>query len=185
MNSSIELITHWENFKKNAGEESLADFAAWLWSQQTRRRLTEKEINEVEMIKFKIVEISRLVESSIKRPLRFHDYRILTEVHKQRKPKKLDVISKLGIDSSTGFYLIKGLVRRKLLKQEKNPEDRRAFLVELTQKGQLTLEQARIEFSKSLPLEAIASDTKAREVFIRTLQKIYSLQQSTHKSENE
>lgn len=174
--STIELLERWSAYSRQEKRGSLSDFAHWLLVIESKKDLTDHELTQVEHIKFKIYELSKLFESSKKGALKFQEFRILSIVSQLGDARRLEVIAALHIDNSTGFYFIKELCKKRFLQEKDDPKDARASFVSLTEKGKQVLRQAKRDFNKDLPIKEIARSQKDREAFISTLDKIYSVE---------
>lgn len=172
----FKLLNHWSAYSSQRSKGSLADFAAWMWTRECRAEISEEERLDVEKIKLKIFDVARTLEGNIGSSLKFHEFRILSEVQKSKKSNKQHIVSSLSFDHSTGFYFIKGLVKKRFLQQVKDPNDGRAKVISLTEKGKDELAKARKDFTKRFSIQSMSSDPKDRRTFFATLNSIHSIE---------
>ena len=87
--------------------------------------------------------VSELMEDAL-RPLglRMRDYRMLRILYADGPQPQNSIGAQLGIDRTSVVGLIDSLERKGLAKRERSPEDRRAYVVKLTPKGQKTIVKA-------------------------------------------
>jgi DNA-binding MarR family transcriptional regulator len=174
-NSLARLIDVWNTYSSKNTSDSLEDFAAWLLAKELDARDAGGETDE---LKFKLIELTRILELQARRvfegdALDLETLRILSIVEKLKNPKKQDVVISSLMETSTGFYILKLLVKRKLLKQEVDQNDKRSFLISLTAYGKIFLNNKRKALQKVLLLQGVSSISE-KKVFTKTLNAIHA-----------
>jgi hypothetical protein len=176
MNSEllVRLIQEWSAFNGMQSGKNLGEFAAWLLEKETHSQEVSEENEE---IKFKLIELSRIVELATKKIFEgeqtdLQAFRILSIVEKLRNPRKQDVVINSLLETSTGFYVIKFLVGKKLLNELADPKDKRSIQVSLSQAGKTYLQNKRKELQKVLILKGLQSASD-KKTFVKILNTIH------------
>ncbi len=170
--SLSHLINQWVLFTTDSrGQDgSLKDFALWLLSVEGD--LIEKWADE-EDFKFKILDLSRFLEIQAK--ILFDGdggdlqiMRILSIIEKLKNPIKKEVVDSSLLETSTGFYFLKLIAKKGLIREITNSKDRRAFTVVLTAKGKNFLHQKRKDLKK-ISLFKVIEPGLDRKAFFKAL----------------
>lgn len=165
----VKLFEEWHAFTGVSSNESLPDFATWLLAKEAYSTPN----SESEDLKFKLLELSRAMELTIKPVLRESDLdldtlRILTIIQKLGRPCRHDVVVMSMMGTSTGFHLLKVLETKGMIKGTQDPVDRRAAVLSLTSKGRAVLKNKRKQLKKFSLLSGLKLEAD-RKVFIKTL----------------
>ena len=170
--SAIPLLENWEKFNRENPQKDMYDFAQWLL---VSRREQQKDFpkpslkNEDHAARVGVL-ITRLqkyltlyVKPTVKQLgfTREHEYNFLYQVSKMTKPNKNDLSKENMVEFSTGRDIIRRLIRKKLIMEKSDPEDKRAMLLVLTAKGRKILDRSFELMSESFA--DFLGDLSARE----------------------
>ncbi len=114
--------------------------------------------------------ISEVMENALAPfDLRVRDYRLLRILLADGPQRQNALGAQLAIDRTTAVGLVDDLENRKLVKRTRDAEDRRAYLISLTPKGERIVTKAIVEVSKTErkvfnPLESFERDELHRLV---------------------
>ncbi|MCU0322600.1 MAG: MarR family winged helix-turn-helix transcriptional regulator [Chitinophagaceae bacterium] len=177
VNSITSLIREWAAFSDAHPGQTLSQFAVWLLTKNQNGQ----DYNEGDDIKFKFIELSIILETQAKLILEdasdFQAIRILSILEKEKKARKLDVVLTSLLETSTGFYVLKTLNKRGMIKELPNSSDKRSTVVTLTSYGKKYLTTKRKELQKILLLDGVQSEAD-RRAFVKTLNQIHTFQKN-------
>lgn len=101
--------------------------------------------HEIRMLTMLVTKISRqIIEQRFAQEgleLTMFHYLILNMV-KQEKLTLTDISKRMGVDPSTLVPMVDGLVKKGYIKRERDPEDRRRYPLQVTEKGSELLKNA-------------------------------------------
>lgn len=165
-----ELIDQWDLYCTNQKGESLHDFAIWLLNNDYKE---DDEIETEEDLKFKLLELSRFLEIQAKFLFKgdaseLQLVRVLSIIEKHKHTIKQSIVQESLLEPSTGFYIIKLLADRGMVKEEKYKKDKRAITVTVTAKGRAYLQSKQKDLKKLTLLPAIRAFSEKKS-FIKVL----------------
>lgn len=177
MNSTqlAQLIEEWTRYTSEQKNCSIHDFAAWLLTQQMQSRNKA----DGEEVKLKLLELSRILEIQTKKAFggngnELQILQMLTAIDQLGTPHKLDAISASLMEISTGFALIKKLVKKKLVAQRTDNEDGRAYIIYLTTEGKSVLAEKKKKLKKVMLFSGVSS-TSDQEKFTRIINTLHKV----------
>lgn len=165
-----ELIGQWDLFCSNQSGNSLHDFAIWLLANNYKGDAQGEKEDD---LKFKLLELSRLLEIQAK--VLFNGdaselqlVRVLSIINKHKQSIKQAIVHESLLEPSTGFYVIKVLVEKGMVKEVRDKKDKRALMVVLTPKGKTYLQLKQRDLKK-LTVLPVMSAFAEKSSFIKIL----------------
>ncbi len=140
------LIDHFESFESMTGQDDLGQFANWLNQKingpktQTDLALGEEQLDQGILQSFG--ELSHHARHYVKKLVRdtplssWNDLVVVIVLYHMGSQRKSDVIQQSLMDLSPGIEVLKRLIKRGIIVEEPDPEDKRAKRVELSAEGQ-------------------------------------------------
>ncbi len=174
MPSAVPVLQKWEEYIRNYPEGHLEHFGKWLQAQATAAPFVSAEAARRSVY----IERARFVEASPHDPrmdqyagyligrlykfVRFYmkpllqeaglnsaeEFGFLASMQELKESNKKDLIAANMVEPTTGLDIIKRLVKNELLREETHPQDGRAKLLLITDKGKQVLRQLFISFDK-------------------------------------
>lgn len=139
------LIDHFESFERTTGQDDLGQFANWLNQKlngpkaQVNRELGEEQVDQGILQSFG--ELSHHARHYVKKLVRdtplssWNDLVVIIVLYHTGGQRKSDVIQHSLMDLSPGIEVLKRLIKRGIIIEEPDPEDKRAKRVELSEEG--------------------------------------------------
>ncbi|MEM6395568.1 MAG: MarR family winged helix-turn-helix transcriptional regulator [Bacteroidota bacterium] len=145
-----KLIGLYGNFEESTGMDDIQSFGRWLTSEQNQENLIaynqfddpqKGPQTQEEQISMGLIMLANHARHYLKAASRgtelagWNDTIMMLLLFHTGAQRKTTLIKTGIIDISAGIEAIKRLVRRRILKEESDPTDKRAKLVILTEKG--------------------------------------------------
>jgi DNA-binding MarR family transcriptional regulator len=172
-----KLIEEWIAFCDQDTNADLSDFAVWLLNKEGSL------LEDSELLKFKLFELTRIIELKSKRilskPGDLQAFKVLSIIERKKNPVKLEVVKDSLLETSTGFYIIKDLFKKGLVKESMDPKDRRVVRIKLTTEGKTFVATKRKELQKVAVLEGLTSQSD-KKLFAKLLSTIHLTQKNLY-----
>jgi DNA-binding MarR family transcriptional regulator len=158
--SIIPLIEQWEIFTSFSKEKDLKSFAEWLLEQDEdksknrtgdaeknkKRNVTaQKKLNNSATAAIFVTRLQRYISLYTKpyiKKLGFtkqHEYTFLHQISKMGSTNKKELSKENLTELSTGRDVVRRLIARGLVSEKINPDDKRATILGITEKGKKLL----------------------------------------------
>jgi DNA-binding MarR family transcriptional regulator len=195
MPSAVPVLQKWEEYIQMHPEGNLAQFGAWLQTQAVegipvsaeaarlslyidRKRFKDAATSAPRTDQYAGYLIGRLykfVRFYMKPHLQeaglnsVEEFGFLASMQELRESNKKDLIAANMVEPTTGLDIIKRLVKNELLREETHPQDGRAKLLVITEKGKAVLRQLFISFGQ-LPEILPDLEPQQKEILLSILE---------------
>ncbi len=184
MNKTVALVNEWAWFEQKHPDGNLEDFCRYYLAQ--RREGTEKgvlvggvvpPINDGLLLKI-IGRINKLNMAYANKALegtglnQIEEFGLLLTIRQEGSPKKTETIYANLFELSSGTDMLNRMKKRGLIREVNDKEDKRSKRLELTAKGEKTIEQSfgRIRKNAQMLVNDLAEDDK--ELCIQLLKNV-------------
>jgi DNA-binding MarR family transcriptional regulator len=196
MNKTVELVTEWANYEGKNPEGSVGDFCRYYLAHQNEKKNKGKLVggvvpNITDGLLLKIIgRISKLNMLYANMALKgtdvnqIEEFGMLVTIRQEKNPKKTEVIYANLFELSSGTDMLNRLKKRGLIKEFSDKEDKRSKRVELTTKGEKTVEVCyeRIVKNARMITHDLADDDKKLSVqLLKGIEMKFSLLWPQHK----
>ena len=160
MNKTVALLNQWAEFETKHPEATPEDFCRFYLAFSRRKDTLEGLFNgelpprsDIVMIKL-IDRIARLHSFYVQIALKdlqithFEEFSLLSAIAQLKNPRKTEVIYHTINELSTGLNLLSGLIKKKCISEDDDPEDKRSKRLTLTLKGEKLLRSCYKQFSR-------------------------------------
>ena len=175
MNKTIELVNSWGAFEENHPKGSIEDFCRHYLAKQEQEKLMGKLVGGVvpsynDGLLLKIIgRIQKLNMNYANLALKgselnqIEEYGILQTIKQDKNPKKTEIIYANLLELSSGTDMLSRLIKRGLIKEYEDNEDKRSKRIELTAKGEKAIEATKLKIFKNakLMMHDLSEDDKA------------------------
>ncbi|MGN8069041.1 MarR family winged helix-turn-helix transcriptional regulator [Mucilaginibacter sp. SG564] len=148
MKPVVQLIEEWSAFEETSEEHSVEAFCRYyLQKQQPKSKHSDKHImNGVNLLKtigrilksYSLYFRSAVSHAEMPTPENFY---YLHSLNQLGEVKKSDLINDMFAETTTGMEIINKLIREKKITERTSPDDKRAKLIKITEKGIITLSE--------------------------------------------
>lgn len=175
MNKTIQLVNAWGAYEANYPDGDIAGFCRYYLAHQNEKPVKGALVGGVvpsfnDGLLMKIIgRISKLNMVYANKALegtevnQIEEFGMLTYIKQNKNPKKTEVIYASLFELSSGTDMLKRLQKRGLIKEHSDKEDKRSKRVELTAKGEKTVEicYARVTKNARMIMNDLAEDDKS------------------------
>ncbi len=152
MNKTVELVNEWAKYESVHPDGEIADFCRYYLARQARRTVKGSLVggvipNATDGLLMKIIgRISKLNMWYANCALKgtdinqIEEFGMLATIKQNRNPRKSDVIQGNLFELSSGTDMLGRLIKKGLVKEYMDLEDKRSKRVELTAKGEKMVE---------------------------------------------
>lgn len=162
-----DLLKHVEDFQTQYSSNRIEDFMIWLNNELfvTERQEGHAAHDEL-LIAFKLMYLNKALKKRTKSVLAssqlssIDEYSFLLHLNYQESFRKMEIIELHNLEAPTGIEIIKRLLRKKLVREFADQEDKRAKRIQITPKGIKEIEVIKpqidgifSEFTKPLSLD--------------------------------
>lgn len=203
--SCLPLLERWEKFLAEGESSSIEDFAIWTLKRDTAVSgasvLNDLELQvhfdgnsskfefaylnpEASFLIWKLYKFLRFYTKGLFREVGFsnHDeFAILAHIDYKKECTKKVAIEENMIDLTTGTDILKRLVRKGLVAEKVNSNDRREKMLRLTDKGRKTLQETYMGFAQTPDLLA-GMNKSERELLVSALQDLDNFHSQNYNS---
>jgi DNA-binding MarR family transcriptional regulator len=160
--SIIPLISLWEEFTSKNRKAGLKDFAQWLLQNETSKEVINLEnslsgaihhqqpardagYDDSAKVMLLITRLQRFMQMKAKpiiRKLGFtkdHEYSMLTHIYLLKAPNKKELAQTMLLENTTAVEITNRFLRKGLIKEVADENDRRSTRISLTAAGEHTL----------------------------------------------
>lgn len=141
------LIKYIEEFQRVSSTNRIEDFVIWLNNTLFSGRHRDKHSAHDElMIAFKMMYLNKELKKQTKSALSeanvssIDEYSFLLHLDFQDSFRKMEIIELHNLEAPTGIEVIKRLLRKKLIEEFADKEDRRAKRIKITRRGKKEIE---------------------------------------------
>ncbi len=201
----VELIKSWEKFRENGGA-NLEEFSFWLFRNfnasdaqngSTNHAMGTKALpqKDNENVNAKIShlwgQLERYKHNLVKKafkdlPIKTVDeFGFLSFVEERKNPKKADYIKCSLLETTTSFEMMKRMYKLGLINEEIDKDDKRSKRIQLTEKGQIVLEQARIKINQVNLITLGDLSPRKKDTVLEIFSYLNAFQQKVHKDYQE
>ncbi len=201
----MPLIIEWEKYLSIRPTGSLGDFATWLLQEGPSEKEIESDATQADLQDYfnKNTEHYDYVDSNseasyllwrLNKFLRTYtkalfvevglssqdEFAILAHVDYKKECSKKEAVEENLIDMSTGIDIIRRLIKRELLVDRPNKDDKRERLVKLTSKGRGILHKVYAGFASVQDI-LVNMDSPQRKQLINLLKKLDNAHTEIHR----
>lgn len=181
------LIDHFEAFEDATGRTDLGQFANWLNNTlngpQSAKNVEFRSEPVEQGILQSFGELSHHARHYVKKLVRdtalssWNDLVMVIVLYHRGSQRKSDVIQQSLMDLSPGIEVLKRLIKRGIIIEEPDPEDKRAKRVELTREGRELYESLQSEMHVAGQIVAGNLTAKEKWLILPLLQKLVHFHQ--------
>jgi DNA-binding MarR family transcriptional regulator len=148
MNKTVELVSLWGDFEQKHPDGNIEDFCRHFLAKQRQRKITGPlvggvvpPINEGLLLKI-IGRIHKLNVNYANIALagtdlnQIEEFGIMLTIQQEKNPKKKEVIHANLFELSSGTDMLARMIKRGLIKEYDDKEDKRSKRIQLTPKGE-------------------------------------------------
>jgi DNA-binding MarR family transcriptional regulator len=175
MNKTVELVNQWGAYEENHPQGSIEDFCRHYLAQQQQQKtqgtlvggvvpsfndgLLLKIIGRIQKLNMNYANLA-LKGSELNQ---IEEYGILQTIKLEKNPKKTEIIYANLFELSSGTDMLTRLMKRGLIKEYEDTEDKRSKRMELTAKGEKAIEDTKSKIFKNatLLMNDLSDDDKA------------------------
>jgi DNA-binding MarR family transcriptional regulator len=175
MNKTVELVNQWGAYEVNHPQGSIEDFCRHYLAQKQQQKtqgtlvggvvpsfndgLLLKIIGRIQKLNMNYANLA-LKGSELNQ---IEEYGILQTIKLGKNPKKTEIIYANLFELSSGTDMLTRLIKRGLIKEYDDTEDKRSKRMELTAKGEKAVEDTKLKIFKNatLMMNDISDDDKA------------------------
>lgn len=156
LKSLIDWAEKYENQLSEGQEWDDKDFATWLAIEINTNKIDGKALpskpqNSLAMPVYFLYKYTLFYSRKVFKDSQIYsldDFSFLASLLPDKKLKKADVIRKNIAEKSSGNEVLKRLIKKKLIKETNNPEDKRSKLLEITPEGFKEINAVRTQIYK-------------------------------------
>lgn len=199
-----ELLSAYENFSKSSETDSidLQSFGLWLFQQEVKKKETsilnsahEQVLSDSihgtvdDQISFTLLSMQKLIKFYVKKALEgtrlisIDDIHFLFHLAQNESMKKSEIINSNITEMSSGIEVIKRLLKKKLIDDFDDPNDKRSKRVKITAEGLEEIKKVSAKFQNvhRLFTKVIHEDDKFN--LLALLNKIYNYHLNIYNNE--
>ncbi|MFD0999448.1 MarR family winged helix-turn-helix transcriptional regulator [Ohtaekwangia kribbensis] len=199
MNKTVELVNEWAKFEINHPEGSIADFCRYFLAHQNENKakgtlvggvvpnftggLLMKVIGRISKLNMLYANMA-LKDTEVNQ---IEEFGMLMTIRQNKSPRKTDVIYDNLHELSSGTDMLRRLQKRGLIKEYVDKNDKRSKRVELTTKGERTVEhcyQQIVKNARMMTHELADDDKKLAIQLLKGIEMKYSSLWLQHKSKS-
>jgi len=184
MNKTVELVNIWSDFEKKHPDGDIKDFCRY---HLIHHREIESKAplvggvvpDHVEGLLLKILgRISRMnmvyayaafAGTGIDQ---LEEFGILLTIHREKNPKKTEVIYSMLLELSSGTDMLSRLMKKGFIREYQDGEDKRAKRLILTPEGENALERGRIQIGKVAEMLLFDMDQDDKQLCVKLLKNV-------------
>jgi DNA-binding MarR family transcriptional regulator len=157
MNKTIELVNLWGEFEENHPNGNIDDFCRHYLARREQQKIkgtlvggVVPSLNEALLLKI-IGRISKLNMNYANLALKgtdlnqIEEFGMLMTIKQAKNPKKTEIIYDNLFELSSGTDMLNRLKKRELITEYDDREDKRSKRIELTEKGEKTVEECKVK----------------------------------------
>jgi DNA-binding MarR family transcriptional regulator len=154
------------------------EFAQWLLKEPEGEEPQEEEVYTDMYISSYLGYLQKFVTFYSRRIFRqsdiysLDDYSFMVSLYPQNEMKKSELIQANAMEKSSGTEVIKRMLKRQQLEEFVHPEDRRAKMVALTEKGRNDLESVQLSMQRLTRLVGGNLEAGEKIQFLQLLKKL-------------
>ena len=154
MNKTVELVNEWASYEESHPEASIEEFCRYyLTAQRSKRELGPnfrgtgippkpgsylmKLVGHITKLYERYAKMAFSEIPEIKQP---EDFYILNYISYNGESRKTDIVNHFLMGISTGIDVLNRLIINELIEERGDPDDKRARLVKITEKGRAVLQ---------------------------------------------
>lgn len=150
MSPLLELIAEWEAYSEQAGKPAVADFCEHYLRRHAKKKKEKAAIPAHDMdgvITELVGRMSAMHTTYAKMILKelpdieLEWFYLLNIIKYKKEAKKTDIISLGLMEQSTGIDILNRMHKKGFITEKNNPEDKRAKLISITDKGNTLLKK--------------------------------------------
>ncbi|GAB2574403.1 MarR family winged helix-turn-helix transcriptional regulator [Spirosoma areae] len=183
--SVLPLLSAWETYQDNHKNPDLQAFAIWLLNTETPNRTYPTEhygdynpsINANTLVGHLIGKLYKSMKINTKYIFSeidlggIDDFHFLATLKTVGETTKKDLCNQTLTEQSTGQDIIKRMVNQALIQEAQHPQDKRATLIRITEKGNEKLNLA-FEKLQTMPELTIGLSLEEKKDLVGLLQKV-------------
>lgn len=196
MNRTVELVNEWAKFESVYPDGNIAEFCRYYLAHQTQKKVKGSLVggvvpNVTDGLLMKIIgRISKLnmwyanVALKGTEVNQIEEFGMLATIKQNRNPRKSDVIQGNLFELSSGTDMLGRLIKKGMVKEYLDKEDKRSKRVELTAKGEKTVEVClqRVTKNARMLLQDVGDDDKKLCIeLLKGVEMKFSMQWPQHK----
>jgi DNA-binding MarR family transcriptional regulator len=158
MNKTVQLVNEWGRFEEHHPDGNIEDFCRLFLAKKSEEKgvltggvapptsqgLLLKIIGRIHKLNM-IYATSALAGTGLNQ---VEEFGILLTIQKEVNPRKTDIIFANLFELSSGTDMLNRLLKRKLIKESKDVEDKRSKRIELTSAGEYAIELSKRKMGK-------------------------------------
>jgi DNA-binding MarR family transcriptional regulator len=175
MNKAVELLVNWDRFNQDYPDASLNDFCKYFLARTSEKPdeshqagLLLKTLGRITSA-FGLYHRAAMATINMPSPESFF---FLNGIAHFGEVKKTNLIRYLFFEYTTGMEAINKLIRNDLVTEKQDPDDRRAKLLTLTEKGKKLLDEGYRQSSRVSEILFSGVDPDTINLSIRLLQPV-------------
>ena len=175
MNKTVELVNNWGDFEQKHPKGNIEDLCRHYLAKQAQQKVDGQLVGGVvpsfsEGLLLKIIgRIQKLNMNYANLALKgtdlnqIEEFGVMQTIKKDKNPRKTDVIYANLLELSSGTDMLTRLKKRGLITEYDDKEDKRSKRIVLTEKGEETIEAAKLRIFKNakLLMNDLSEDDKA------------------------
>jgi DNA-binding MarR family transcriptional regulator len=162
MNTTVSLVNHWGAFEKNHPKGSIEEFCRYYLARQQQKPTKGPLVGGVvpagrDGLLLKIIgRIHKMNMSYANMALKgtglnqIEEFGMLVTIKQEKNPRKTEVIYSNLFELSSGTDMLNRLKKRGLIKEYGDKEDKRSKRIELTVKGEKTIDECKGRIIKNV-----------------------------------